>query len=132
VERKPAFSGIFALCLIALQVVTALHFALVPHAFNSTLSGFVHVHARAAREAGRAEALALRTASAPAFEHESVSCVGDSCPIGFAGPHSTLIVASRVSALLGFDLLPALAPIRAQAPARNRVLLSAPKTSPPV
>ncbi|HEY4105965.1 MAG TPA: hypothetical protein VGM44_18820 [Polyangiaceae bacterium] len=130
--RKPAFYALFAVCLVALQLVTALHFALVPHAFNAGLSGFVHVHVGDARVAKARSSFAERALNTPALERASASCSGESCPIGFAGQASTLVSASDVSALLGFDFAPVLEPARVGAPARNRVLLSAPKTSPPV
>ncbi len=43
-EHSP-LANLVACCLVLLQLLTALHFALVPHGFSAGLNGFVHEHA---------------------------------------------------------------------------------------
>jgi hypothetical protein len=129
---RTASTALVALCLVALQLITALHFALVPHGFNAGLNGFVHVHAARAEHSAEAQlGRASRAQGAPAFVAGGVSCASDSCPIGFAGHHSVLLGGSEASALLAVVLAPAPPPSNLLLAARKRVLLSAPKTSPP-
>jgi len=123
--------ALVALCLVALQLVTALHFALVPHGFSAGLSGFVHVHAEASHAASRLE-LGRRTSAAPELVNEGASCTSESCPIGFGGHHSALLGGSQASALLAHLVASAPALPSPYAASRSRALLSAPKTSPPV
>ena len=124
--------GFLAYCawlVAALQVVTALHFALVPHAFSAQLTSFVHVHARAEQ---RAEASRASTSRTKSVRQGDASCAADSCPIGFAG--HTLLELARFEVGTSLPaLLPSSAPrLSSHVPARARLLLSAPKTSPPV
>jgi hypothetical protein len=126
--------ALVALCLVVLQLFTALHFALVPHGFSAGLSGFVHVHAEASRAASARLALERRLERRPAPElvSGSASCASESCPIGFAGHHSALLGASLASTLLAQAIAaPRALPTHYVTP-RSRALLSAPKTSPPV
>jgi hypothetical protein len=123
--------ALVALCLVLLQLATALHFALVPHGFSPGLSGFVHVHAAERAAHSRFAALERRGASAPQLVSGGASCTAESCPIGFAGYHLVLLGAGATSALLTSATLPPRTRARSYVAARNRVLLSAPKTSPP-
>jgi hypothetical protein len=132
---RPALALLVASALVVLQLVTALHFALVPHGFGAGLSGFVHVHAAASQAAPSRLALERRLEErrlAPELVNAGASCISESCPIGFAGQHSALLGGSQASALLA-DVVasPRALPSHYVTP-RNRVLLSAPKTSPPV
>ena len=119
-----AFPGLVALCLVALQLVTTLHFALVPHGFDADGLGFVHVHR------------ALAHATEPAPQRPTLvtgiaSCAPEACPIGFSGPVSASVAGPALASLIAPPLLSAsLAPELAALPPKQ-VLLSAPKTSPP-
>jgi hypothetical protein len=128
---RTAGPALVALCLVLLQLATALHFALVPHGFSPGLSGFVHVHAAERAAQSRFAALERRGSSAPELVSGGASCTAESCPIGFAGHHSVLLSAGTTSALLATATLPARTRTVSYVPARSRVLLSAPKTSPP-
>ncbi|HEY5374887.1 MAG TPA: hypothetical protein VIK01_14490 [Polyangiaceae bacterium] len=120
-----------ACCLVLLQLVTALHFALVPHGFSAGLNGFVHVHAAFAEQrsgAGHAEHVASQR---PSLVSDAASCAPESCPIGFAGPHSLLLASAQAAGLLELAVTAqALPPARFAVPC-GRALLNAPKTSPP-
>ncbi len=126
--------ALVALALVALQLVTALHFALVPHGFSAGLSGFVHVHEEAVHAvSARSESEVARRASVvPELISGNASCSSDSCPIGFAGHHSVLLGSGGAPALLAFVVTSAQAQPGHYVTPRSRVLLSAPKTSPPV
>jgi hypothetical protein len=129
--------ALFALCLVALQLLMALHFALVPHGSSAGLGGFEHVRLNAVRsplDQERAQAELARKASSQSSEFESgvSACAGDACPIGFAGQPSVLLAADVASAWLSFPRVAAsVAPSVPEAP-RSPVSLSARKTSPPV
>ncbi len=126
-------ASLVATCLVLLQLVTALHFALIPHGFSAGLNGFVHVH-EALSEGGRSAVAARRLQSSPqgaSWVSGSASCAPESCPIGFAGAHSVLFASCAASALLELGTAVQAAPSAGVALARSRVLLSAPKTSPP-
>ncbi len=125
--RARAFPGLVALCLVALQLVTALHFALVPHGFNADGRGFVHVH----RWLAAATESAPKRLSRPALVTSVASCSPDACPLGFAGPVSTVLASPALAGLIAPSFVtssaaPSLAPLP-----RKQVLLNAPKTSPP-
>ena len=118
-----------ACCLALLQLANALHFALVPHDFNAHLDGFVHVEAAPGAAAVTPPQHPSKRA---ALVSGVLSCAPESCPVGFAGLLSACFAQAALSSLIA--LPPALA-ITAREPAavgRNRVLLGAPKTSPPV
>ena len=79
----------------AAQLVTALHFALVPHGFQRWAER-LRARARGACSAahkrrGRAERAPSRQ---PSLVSDAASCAPESCPIGFAGPHSVLLAAA--------------------------------------
>jgi hypothetical protein len=125
-------ASLVACCLVLLQLVTALHFALVPHGFSAGLQGFVHVHAALSEQrASTSHAERAPSSNRPALVSDAASCASESCPIGFAGPHSLLLAAAQGLGLLELaSIAPALAPSRFAVP-RSRALLNAPKTSPP-
>jgi hypothetical protein len=130
--RPARGSALIALCLVALQLVTALHFALIPHGFSAGLSGFVHVHrarsgAAAAPEFGHEQ----RASKTLELVSDDASCVTESCPIGFAGHHSTLVESSPATGRIALSITPERAPDAPYFVEPSRVLLSAPKTSPP-
>jgi hypothetical protein len=115
--------------LVLLQLATALHFALVPHGLSAGFGGFVHVHAASKHaSASRVERVASPRS---ALVSEAASCASESCPIGFAGPHSVLLAAAQASGLLDLAIVAQLAPPARLAILRSRALLNAPKTSPP-
>jgi hypothetical protein len=120
-----AFPSLVALCLVALQLATALHFALVPHGFNARLNGFVHLH-RAPISSVQAH-----SPNRQALVTGVPSCAPESCPIGFSGPTSALLSPGELSGLLSLPIVNVSGPQARVAQARKQVLLCAPKTSPP-
>ena len=118
--------ALVALCLVALQLAATLHFSLVSHSFNGSLNGFVHVH-----QARRALAR-LERPTAVSLVADSAGCVGESCPVGFAGQHSVLLGSSEAPWLIALTQPGTRSPDNPHFTPRSRVLLSAPKTSPPV
>jgi hypothetical protein len=123
-------ASLVASCLVLLQLVTALHFALVPHGFSAGLNGFVHVHASLGERLSTIQA-ERAPSDQPSMVSGAAACAPDSCPIGFAGPHSVLLAAPQASGLLALAVAAqALPPLRLAVP-RSRALLNAPKTSPP-
>lgn len=126
--KNRGFLAFFAWLVVGLQLVTALHFALVPHAFSAQLTSFVHEHARA-EHGSESSHLPAPVAH---LHQGSPLCAADSCPLGFAGP-SVLELAPFELIAASPAALPSAAPaLSTYVPARARLLLSAPKTSPPV
>jgi hypothetical protein len=127
-------SAVLALFLAALHLITALHFAIVPHGFCAGLGGFVHVHA--ASQAGTPSASQPRASghsSLPLALADAAACEPEHCPLGFAGHGSVVVPAG--GGLVEELTLSAVEPpawLSRQTLAQARVLLSAPKTSPPV
>ena len=120
-----ALTGIIALGLLLLQLVTALHFALIAHGFNPESSGFEHVHRVLVSRATE------RAPDRPTLVTGASSCAPDACPIGFSGPASVLLAraaAAECIALPGISARAVSAPV---ARCRAQLLLAAPKTSPP-
>ena len=120
-----ALPGLVALGLVLLQLVTALHFALIPHGFNPNSSGFEHVHRVLVSRATE------RAPVRPTLVTGTPSCAPDACPIGFSGPASLLLAratAAECIALPGISARAVSAPV---ARCRAQLLLAAPKTSPP-
>lgn len=131
--RTPPGAALMALCMVALQLVMALHFALVPHGFSAGLNGFVHVHGERVARAGRAERGPARSRSnTPTVVESRAACATESCPVGFAGQHSVLLAGHLAAELLAPVVSPERAPPGYFVMARKRALLAAPKTSPPV
>src|SRR5450432_3427911 len=128
---RPALACLVACCLVLLQLVTALHFALVPHCFSAGLNGFVHEHeAHGEQRVGASQAERVPSGQ-PSVVSGVATCAPESCPIGFAGPHSLLLAAAQASGLLQLSVVAqALPPARLAVP-RARALLNAPNTSPP-
>ena len=118
-----------------LQVVGALHFALVPHTFSAALGGVVHVHGGASAEArsrlaGRgASQLGLASATLIA---DTLACTADLCPAADVPPCSLLAGAPLATGWVSFGEARLLGERAAHSPESQRVFFSAPKTSPPV
>ncbi len=120
-----ALPGLLALGLVLLQLVTALHFALIPHALNAGLSGFEHVHR--ALESRATE----RAPDRPSLVTGVPTCAPDACPLGFSGPISVLFGRAAAAARVAVPVVSVNVPSAQLARCRNQLLLSAPKTSPP-
>lgn len=121
--------ALFGLAVIVLQVLGALHFALVRHGYSAALGGVVHVHASARAEQGpRTKSVAPRTTALAA---DAPSCAADLCPDANA-PHGSAprfeLVATGV---VDFGEARLLCKRAACSTESQRVFLSAPKTSPP-
>jgi len=130
--RPPA--SILALCLVLLQLVTALHFSLVPHGFGAGSGGLVHLHRARSAEPRRTveDAATQRAPVRPTLVAGSAACAPDECSLGFSGHTFRTPSPSRLSSLIW---LPKAGQLSARADivrGRNRALLSAPKTSPPL
>lgn len=124
----PAF---VAWLVMLLQVVGALHFALVPHGFSASLGGVVHVH-----QGGKA---VTRGASPPSHDERShavasdgLSCSADLCTVADAPNSAPPEFSLEVSGAVAFGAVRLLAEPSVAATDARRVRLSAPKTSPPV
>ena len=131
--RSPAHSllrAFVALLVTLLQVVGALHFALVPHAYSASLGGVVHVHAAAPR-AQTPNTRAHRSA-APALSTDTLSCIADRCPVADA-PHSAAPdLELQATGYVAFGDVRLLSERGTHATLSLRLFLNAPKTSPPV
>lgn len=128
---RPALASLVACCLVLLQLATALHFSLVPHCFSAGLNGFVHEHEAHGEQRASTSHAERGPSPQPSLVRDAASCASESCPIGFAGPHSVLLATAQASGLLELArTTQALPPARLAVP-RARALLSAPKTSPP-
>src|SRR5450432_2944920 len=84
-RKRPAPSRILArpralvaLLITLLQVLGALHFALVPHSFSAALGGVVHVHGESAL-LGAPRAFARESANL-ALVAADAACIADLCP----------------------------------------------------
>jgi len=124
---RPIESAV-ALCVVLLQLVTALHFALIPHDFGAGSSGLVHLH-RALT--ARPDSATQPAPDQPALLVDVASCAPDACPLGFSGPPARPISSSALCALIALPAVDAHVPHDHIAWDRGRALLSAPKTSPP-
>lgn len=133
-NRSPAFQSLrafLALLLTALQLMGALHFSLVRHGYSAALGGVVHVHASVAR-AETKPAAKVRGAQAPTATGETPSCGTEQCSAANA-PHSVApLFESLQAGAVAFGAARLLSEHAAHAAAPSRVLLGAPKTSPPV
>jgi len=128
--RTRAFRAVLAWFLVALQLALSLHFALVPHRLGAELGGFgfVHVDGHGLTETSKPSALPR---GARAFVQGSASAASDPCSLGFAGLSTVLFARPALTCLLAREAHPSLAEPSAISFARCRLLLSAPKTSPP-
>ena len=122
----PAF---VAWLVTLLQVLGALHFALVPHTFSAALGGVMHVH-----EKGQARVSTTRhTAVHPAaLSSEAASCGVDACAVASAPAGSVLPSAAARAAWVSVGGVSLLGDSAPQLTVSRHILLSAPKTSPPV
>jgi hypothetical protein len=131
-KRSPAPNSLgacIALLVTLLNLVGALHFALIPHGYSAVLGGVVHLHP-ASQQAPRQ--ILRRAAATPALSADSVSCVGDRCPAADAPHGSVAQVELLMTGSVAFGDVRLLAEPSARSPGSRRVFLSAPKTSPPV
>jgi len=131
-NRRPrvarGFSGLHTLIaslVTLLQLVSALHFTLVPHTFSAALGGVVHVHA------ARTAVQPKRVARAPAIAASATSCAVDVCPYADAPSSSAPCDPPAAAGAVAFGEARLLAKAEARAASSRRVFLSAPKTSPP-
>jgi hypothetical protein len=129
-----AAGAVIALFLAVLHLVTALHFSLVPHGYCAGLGGFVHLRGS---EAATARASAGTPNQVRALDHapavgDATCCEPEHCTFAFAS-NSVLLPARRgvIEELTLTELQPRVL-LGRQTAARAPVLLSAPKTSPPV
>ena len=118
-----------ACCVVLLQLATALH----SRWFRTVLApgpaaSCTFTPPRRASGRSGVEPAASQQSS---LVSDAASCAPDSCPIGFAGPHSFLLAAPQTSGLLGRGAVAESAPQPRLAVPRARALLNAPKTSPP-
>jgi len=123
--------ALLALSIALLQIIGALHFWLVPHAFSAALGGVVHVHA-----APSSETRALSSGHATAGSGSSIiagapGCSTDSCPFADAPAGTPLAENPGAAAEVSFGQPVLLAAASGSARPRARVLSNAPKTSPP-
>jgi len=127
-------ASVVALCLVLLQLVGALHFAVVPHGFNAGFSGLVHLHRALAAEPSRSRdsAATQRTPNRPSLVAGSAACTPDECPLGFAGHASLPVSPSQLWSLIWLPRASELVARDCVVSDRARALLSAPKTSPPL
>ena len=116
--------------MIVLHVVGALHFTLVRHGYSAALGGVVHVHALA-----RAEQKVQAKRASPqstTLTADTPACGAEVCPVANA-PHGS---APRIELLAAgttdFGEARLLCKRAACSTQSQRVLRSAPKTSPPV
>jgi hypothetical protein len=131
--RSPAKSPLLALVvwLVALlQLVSALHFVLVPHTFSAAHGGIVHVHS-----ASRPTAEPRASVQAPrvvALIADAATCSADLCPTADVPPSSLLHSAANATGWAAYGGARLLCERAARSAESQRVFLSAPKTSPPV
>ena len=133
-HRVRSLESVVALCVVLLQLLGSLHFALIPHGLGAGLGGLVHLRSK---PAGAPERALASDATRPAPERLalvslSASCEPEACPIGFSGQLSRPVFASELSQLIWLP-----APSRQRTGtgivvSRTQSLLSAPKTSPPL
>lgn len=126
-------ASILALCLVLLQLVTALHFSLVPHGLNARLTGLVHLHRALSAESGRAlERVATEQApNRPTLVAGIAACAPEECPLGFSGHSARPVSPSQLSSLIWLPQASELVAREQVASDRSWALLTAPKTSPP-
>ena len=122
-----AFLG---LSVIVLQVVSALHFTLVRHGYSAALGSVVHVHASARAEQKPRPRVAVTQTTA--LTADAPSCAAERCPVGNAPPGSAPRIELLAAGLIAFGEARLLSERAACASDSLRVLVSAPKTSPPV
>jgi hypothetical protein len=134
IHRVRSVESVVALCVVLLQLLGSLHFALIPHRFGAGLGGFVHLRGGLVAEPERASAgYATRSApERPTLVARNASCEPEACPLGFSGPVSRPVVASELSQLIWLPAPDQRRDSKDIAVSRVQCLLSAPKTSPPL
>jgi hypothetical protein len=120
-----------ALCLVLLQLVNALHFALVPHGFGAGLGGLVHLHRALAGQGEHAltSGATQQTPDRPTLVAGIAACAPEACPLGFSGPPSVPVPPSQLSALIWLPAISEYVSRNRVVADRSRALLR--KTSPP-
>jgi len=123
-----------ALCVVLLQLLSSLHFALIPHGFGGHSGGLIHLRGTAASKSVRAlNSSATRPApESPALVSRIASCEPEACPLGFSGQLSRPFLGSALSQIICLPAPHLLAGGTGLTVSRSRSLLSAPKTSPPI
>jgi hypothetical protein len=113
-------------------LVGALHFSLVRHSYSAALGGVVHLHAASFAKSEPKPRAPTSGSHAPSATNDTPSCSADLCAAANApqsvAPHFDAPDAGVV-AFGGARLLSAPQVVSL---ASRRVLLGAPKTSPPV
>jgi hypothetical protein len=122
--------ALLGLAVIVLQVIGALHFALVRHGYSAALGGVVHVHTSSRAEHGpKTKSAVPRTM---ALSADLPSCGADLCPDANA-PHGWApSIELLATGVMTFGEARLLCKRAARSSESQRVFLSAPKTSPPV
>ena len=123
--------ALLAFSIALLQVVGALHFWLVPHAFSAALGGVVHVHSAAPSETQAPGSGRARDEPGGSLTAGTLSCLTDTCPFADAPAGTPLVANHEATAEVTFGPSALLAAADSSARPRARVLSSAPKTSPP-
>jgi hypothetical protein len=136
-NRLPAFKSLrafVALVVTLLQLVGSLHFSLVRHSYSAALGGVVHVHAAslARSEARSAAPSKSRGAQAPSATSDTPTCAADLCSAANAPQSTAPNFESLDAGAIAFGDARLLSEHPAPFAALRRVLLGAPKTSPPV
>jgi hypothetical protein len=134
-NRSPALQllrAFVAFVVTGLQVLGALHFSLVSHGYSAALGGVVHVHASSLARAEAKSAPRPRSSAPPSAISGTPACSADLCSAANApqsvAPHFEAPDAGTVP----FGDVRLLNELRVSPRALRRVLLGAPKTSPPV
>jgi len=128
-NRSPALKSLYAFAALAvalLQLVSVLHFSLVQHGYSAALGGVVHLHSLARSEAKPlARGVEVQSAEAP-------SCGAERCSVASAPQSPALYFEPAIAGHVSFGEARLLGRASARSAAARRVILSAPKTSPPV
>lgn len=133
-NRSPAFKSLRALVALVvtlLQLVGALHFSLVRHTYSAALGGVVHVHTSRARPRS-SPAERVRESQAPSATSGTPACSADKCAAANAPQSTAPHFESLDAGAVAFGGAALLSERPASFAALRRVLLGAPKTSPPV
>ncbi len=128
--RARSGAALVALGLVALQLVLALHFALVPHGFSA---GSERLRARARRALGAPSGRAhTERFGHPCAARRKCGLHDRLLSHRVRGQHSVLLAHHVATELLTSDTSPEPTRSGSFVVLRKRVLLAAPKTSPPV
>ena len=132
-KRSPAFNSVrasVAWLVMLLQLISALHFALVRHGYSAAQGGMVHAHQKVRAQAQLSDPAPRRHALRVVAD--SSWCAGDRCPVADAAHSSAPHIESWCDAQVSFGEVRLLAERRALAAKSRGLLRQAPKTSPPV